>query len=154
MRMLVLLMVLVGCLQLAMIPAAAAEQPAQGIRYLDVTKRPDGWDFGQGLAINGSSKRRIVIVSYLDESATTLLLKVAGSFVKPPDSMPIFGLVRSPSVPASVTQTAKNPLGFDVFFDGTAIPPMENPDPRFTRPDQLDAFLRGIQRNYFSSQAR
>jgi hypothetical protein len=45
-----------------------------------------------------------------------------------------------------------NPLGFDVFFNGSVIPAMEKPDPRFTRTDQLSAFMRGIHRNYFAAQ--
>lgn len=125
---------------------------AQAIRYMDLTKRADGWDFGQGLAINGSSNRRIVIVSYLDEATTASFLRIAESYRGGTTNLPIFGVLRSPLPPASVSRTP-NPLGFDIFFDGTAIPPMERPDPRFTRTDQLSAFMRGIHRNYFAATA-
>jgi hypothetical protein len=129
-------------------------QPEQAppIRYMDLTKKADGWDFGQGLAINGSSNRRIVIVSYLDEATTASFLRIAESYRGGTTNLPIFGVLRSPLPPASVSRTP-NPLGFDIFFDGTAIPPMERPDPRFTRTDQLSAFMRGIHRNYFAATA-
>lgn len=156
MRYLMLLIAFLG-IQLSPMPAQAvdtAATQAQAIRYIDLTTRADGWGASQLLAMKASMGKGVVIVSYLDPQQTRALYDEAERFMKKSAQPRVVGVIRSPGVPANVTQTAKNPLGFDVFFDGTAIPPMENPDARFTRTDQLDAFLRGIQRNHFAGQER
>ena len=157
MRYLMLLIALVG-IQVSPLPAQAADMAAaetQAIKYLDVTTdQAQGWALAQATATSASRGKRVVIISYLDPQQTRALYDEAERFMKKSAQPRVVGVIRSPGVPANVTQTAKNPLGFDVFFDGTVIPPMENPDPRFTRTDQLDAFLRGIQRNYFAGQGR
>ncbi|MBK9585649.1 MAG: hypothetical protein KA099_01685 [Alphaproteobacteria bacterium] len=128
-------------------------QPAQAqpIRYLDVTKdTQQGWALAQTTAASASRNNRVVIISYLDPPTTRALYDAAVPFTQPPTNLPVVGLIRSPSAPPSVSVTP-NPLGFDVFFNGSVIPPMEKPDPRFTRTDQLSAFMRGIHRNHFAA---
>lgn len=127
-------------------------QPAQAqpIRYMDLTSRQDGWGASQLAATQASRNNKVVIISYLDPQTTRALYDAALPFTQSPTNLPIVGLIRSPAAPQSVTVTP-NPLGFDIFFNGSVIPPMEKPDPRFTRTDQLSAFMRGIHRNYFAA---
>ncbi len=157
MHLILLLIVMLG-IQLSPMPAQAQATPpaaqAQAIRYLDLTTRDDGWGAAQLAATKASMGKGVVIVSYLEPQQTRALYDTAVRFMEKSAQPRVVGVIRSPGVPANVTQTAKNPLGFDVFFDGTVIPPMENPDSRFTRTDQLGDFLRGIQRNNFAGQGR
>lgn len=135
-------------------PGQATTQPAQQqpIRYMDLTSRADGWGASQLAAAQASRNNKVVIISYLDSTTTRALYDAAVPFTQAPTNLPIVGLIRAPAAPSNVTATP-NPLGFDVFFNGSAIPAMERPDPRFTRTDQLSAFMRGIHRNYFAVTA-
>lgn len=133
---------------------AAAETQAQAIKYMDLVGTENGWSVGQVTASNFSRGRRVVVISYLDPQQTRALYDTAVRFMEKSAQPRVVGVIRSPGVPANVTQTEKNPLGFDVFFDGAMLTRNTNPDPRFSRLDHLDANLRSIQRNYFAAQAR
>lgn len=141
-----------GPLQPAQVQAAAEGQQATAppIRYMDLTARTDGWGAAQLTAAAASKDRNVVVVSYLDPQQTRALYDEAVRFMADGKQPRITGILRSPSAPAHMKATP-NPLRFDVFFDGSVIPPMEHPDPRFTRMEQLDAVLRGIHRTYFAA---
>lgn len=126
------------------------QNAAPPIRYLDMTARTDGWGAAQLAATAASKDRNVVVVSYLDPQQTRALYDEAARFMEQWKRPRITGIIRSPAAPAHM-KTTPNPLRFDVFFDGTVIPPMQHPDPRFTRMEQLDAVLRGIQRNDFAA---
>ncbi len=128
-------------------------QPAQqqGIRYLDVTKdSQQGWALAQATATQASRNNKVVIISYLDSTTTRALYDAAVPFTQAPTNLPIVGLIRSPGAPSTVTETA-NPLGFDIFFNGSIFPRDTNPSKNFSRIDHLSATIRSIQRNYFAT---
>lgn len=135
-------------LSLSALPAAAqtaTPQAQPSIRYLDLTARHDGWAFAQGLAVTGSSERKIVIVSYADPTQTRAFYDLAAGFAQSPQSLPIFGVVRAPPHP-----TNPNPLGYEVYFNGLPIPTEAQPDRSFTLQEHLAASLRSIARVHFS----
>jgi hypothetical protein len=146
------LLILALCLFVFSPRVAVAQDGAQApaIQYLDMTTRADGWAAAQLAATAASRNKGVVVVSYLDPQITRALFDEAVRFMRQSAQPRVVGIIRSPAAPAHITATP-NPLQFDVFFDGSVIPPMEHPDPRFTRPDQLNAVLRGIQRNYFAT---
>ncbi len=79
------------------------------------------------------------------------LYGAAVRFIKKSEQPRVVGVIRSPGVPANVTQTAKQLLGFDVFFDGsTAPPPMA--DPRFMHTEELETALQVIHNCYIAGQ--
>ena len=155
MRILMLLIALMG-IQVSPLPAQAADTAApqaQAIRYMDLTTREDGWGAAQLAATQASRGKVVVIVSYLDPQQTRALYDVAERFMKKSAQPRVVGVIRSPGVPANVTQTAKNTLGFDVFFDGSTLPP-PMADPRFTRTEELETALRVLHKNHFAGQNR
>jgi hypothetical protein len=129
-------------------PAAAqtATQQAQELRYLDVTARNDGWAVAQGLGVSGSSERKIVIVSYADPAMTRAFYDLALQFTRPPQNLPIFGVVRAPPHPEN-----PNPLRYEVYFNGTPIPTEAQPDRSFTPQEHLAASLRSLARVHFGA---
>lgn len=132
---------------LSSVPAAAqtaTPQAQPSIRYLDLTARHDGWAFAQGLAVTGSSERKIVIVSYVDPTITRTFHDLALQFTQAPQSLPIFGVVRAPPHPDN-----PNPLGYEVYFNGLPIPTEAQPDRSFTPQEHLAASLRSIGRIHF-----
>ena len=126
------------------------QAPAPPIRYMDLTARSDGWGAAQLAATKASKDKQVIVVSYLDPQQTRALYDEAARFMAEWKQPRVVGVIRSPAAPANMSATP-NPLQFDVFFDGSVIPPMEHPDPRFTRLEQLDAVLRGIHRTYFAA---
>ena len=157
MHLILLLIVMLG-IQLSPMPAQAQATPpaaqAQAIRYLDLTTRDDGWGAAQLAATKASMGKGVVIVSYLDPQQTRALYDTAVRYMEKSAQPRVVGVIRSPGVPANVTETEKNPLGFDLFFDGAIFPRDLKPDASFAREDHLDATLRSIQRNYFAGQER
>jgi len=133
-------------------PGQATQPAQQGIRYVDVTQRQDGWGVAIATAVQASRNNKVVIVSYLDPQNTRALYDAAVPFTQSPTNMPIVGLIRSPAAPADVTSTP-NPQGFDVFYNGVMVPPVPQSDPRFTRTDELTIAMRVLHRNYFSRTA-
>lgn len=135
-------------LSLAAVPAAAqtATQQQPAMRYLDVTARNDGWAVAQGLGVSGSGERKIVIVSYADPTITRTFHDLAVEFTRPPQNLPIFGVVRAPPHPDN-----PNPLGFEVYFNGLPIPTEAQPDRTFTPQEHLAASLRSIGRIHFGA---
>lgn len=134
---------------LVAMPAAAqtATQQQPAMRYLDVTARNDGWAVAQGLGVSGSGERKIVIVSYADPTITRTFHDLAVEFTRPPQSLPIFGVVRAPPHPDD-----PNPLGFEVYFNGLPIPTEAQPDRSFTPQEHLAASLRSIGRIHFGAR--
>lgn len=154
MRWLALCAVVAGGLMVSAARAAdTAALQAQAIRYMDLTTREDGWGTTQLAAAQASRGKQVVIVSYLDPQQTRKLYDAAVRFMQKTAQPRVVGVIRSPGVPANVTQNAKNPLGFDVFFDGSTAPPPVA-DPRFTRTEELEAALRVIHNRYFAKQNR
>lgn len=125
-----------------------ATNQQQNVRFLDVSARRDGWAFAQGLAVNGSNNRKIVIVSYADPGTTRAFYDLATQFAQAPQNMPIFGVVRAPAHP-----TNPNPLGYEVYFNGLPVPTEASPDTSFTRQQHLAASIRSIGRVHFSAAA-
>jgi hypothetical protein len=155
MHLMLLLIVMLG-IQLIPMPAQAADTAvtqAQKIRYVDVTKRPDGWGVGVAAAVQASRGKKVVIVSYLDPQQTRALYDAALRFMEKSAQPHIAGVIRAPGAPATVKEE-KNPLGWDIFFDGAIFSRDLKPDARFSREDHLDATLRAIQRNHFAGQGR
>ncbi len=141
---------LAPALACAQTPAApptqnAVQAQALPIRTLDTTARRDGWAMAQALGVSGSKDRKIVIVSYLDPTTTRAFYDIAVSFMRPPDNLPIFGVVRAPPHP-----TSPNPLGYEVYFNGLPIPTEDKPDATFTKQEHLSASIRSIKRVHFS----
>lgn len=126
----------------------ANTQQTQGIRYMDVTARRDGWAVAQGLGVSGSNNRKIVIVSYSDPGTTRAFYDLAQQFAQPPQNLPIFGVVRAPAHP-----TNPNQLGYEVYFNGLPVPTEASPDTSFTRQQHLAASIRSIGRVHFSAAA-
>jgi len=136
-------------LSLSALPAAAqtaTPQAQPSIRYLDLTARHDGWAFAQGLAVTGSSERKIVIVSYADTALTRAFHDLALQFTRPSQNLPIFGVVRAPPHPEN-----PNPLHYEVYFNGLPIPTEAQPDRSFTPQEHLAASLRSIGRVHFGA---
>lgn len=138
-----------------MVPAAQAADTAatQKIRYLDTTAREDGWGVSLATAVQASRGKKVVIVSYLDPQQTRALYDAAERFMKNSAQPRVVGVIRSPGAPATVEEE-KNPLGWDIFFDGIAVPPPQKLDPRFTRVDELETALRVMRKHYFAGQNR
>jgi hypothetical protein len=142
---------LAPALACAQTPTAAPTQNAAQaqklpIRYLDVTARNDGWVVAQTLGVSGSNEQKIVVVSYMDPTMTRTFFDIAVSFTRPPDNLPIFGVVRAPPHP-----TSPNPLGYEVYFNGWRIPTEDKPDASFTKPEHLSASIRSIKRLHSSA---
>jgi hypothetical protein len=95
----------------------------EGLRFLDTTQRNDGWAVAQVLAIDGSSKRKMVIVSYLDGAMTRAFYDIAVTFARPPHNLPIFGVVRAPQ-----HATEPNADGFDIFINGLPLGELSRKD--------------------------
>ncbi len=132
--------------------AAAQERQdaSQPIRYVDVTRREDGWGLAIATAVQASRNNKIVIVSFLDPQSTRALYDAAIPFIQAPANLPIVGLIRSPAVPADVT-SEPNPQGFEIFFNGVRVPPLPKSDPRFTSVDELTMAMRVLHRTYFGA---
>lgn len=129
-------------------PAAAqsVEQQAQELRYLDVTARNDGWAVAQALGVSGSSERKIVIVSYADPPTTRAFYDIGLEFTRPPQALPIFGVVRAPQHP-----TEPNANGFDLYINGVPLGEVPNPDNAYTPGQFLRALLNNVRREYHPS---
>jgi hypothetical protein len=156
MHLILLLIVMLG-IQLSPMPAQAQATPpaaqAQTIKYLDLTAVENGWGVGVATAVQASRGKKVVIVSYLDPQQTRALYDAALRFMEKSAQPRVVGVMRSPRAPATVKEE-KNPLGWDIFFDGAIFLRDLRPDARFSREDHLDATLRSIQRNYFAGQER
>lgn len=132
-------------LPFASLPAAAqtGTQQAQELRYLDLTARNDGWVAAQTLAVSGSGNRRVVIVSYADPATTRAFYDLAVGFARPPQSLPIFGVIRAPQHP-----TEPNGNGFDIYINGLPLGEVENPDNAYTPAQHLQSLLNYIRRDF------
>ena len=155
MHLMLLLIAMLG-IQLIPMPAQAADTAAtqaQTIKYLDLTAVENGWGVGVATAVQASRGKKVVIVSYLDPQQTRALYDAAEHFQQEAAQPDIAGVIRAPGAPATVKEE-KNPLGWDIFFDGAIFSRDLKPDARFSREDHLDATLRAIQRNHFAGQGR
>ncbi len=164
MHLMLLLIVMLG-IQLIPMPAQAQATPpaaqaadtaapqAQAIRYLDLTAVENGWGVSIATAVQASRGKKVVIVSYLDPQQTRALYDAAERFMKKAAQPRVVGVIRSPGAPATVKEE-KNPLGWDIYFNGAQFLRDLKPDARFSREDHLDATLRAIQRNHFAGQDR
>lgn len=134
---------------LSTLPAAAqtAVQPAQELRYLDFTARNDGWAAAQSAAIIGSRDQRIVLVSYADPHTTRTFYDIALEFTRPPEPLPIFGVVRAPQHP-----TEPNANGFDLYINGLPLGEVPNPDNAYTPAQFLRALLNNVRREFHPSR--
>lgn len=143
---------LAPALACAQTPTAAPTQNAPQaqklpIRYLDLTARRDGWAGAQVLAISGSGERKLVIVSYLDPTMTRAFYDIAVSFTRPPNALPIFGVVRAPQHP-----TEPNANGFDIYING--LPLGEIKDEALQRAYSKPELLRGLLENIQKDETR
>ncbi len=135
-------------LSLAAVPASAqtATQQAQELRYLDFTARNDGWAAAQSAALIGSRDQRIVLVSYADPRTTRTFYDIALEFTRPPQALPIFGVVRAPQHP-----TEPNANGFDLYINGLPLGEVPNPDNAYTPAQFLRALLNNVRREHYPS---
>lgn len=143
-----LLMIGLCLLSLSAMPAAAqtATQQAQDLRYLDFTARNDGWAAAQSAAIIGSRDQHIVLVSYADPQTTRTFFDIALEFTRPPQALPIFGVVRAPQHP-----TQPNANGFDIYINGVPLGEVPNPDNAYTPAQFLRALLNNVRRDVYPS---
>lgn len=126
----------------------ANTQQQQAIRYMDVTARNDGWVLAQSLGVSGSSERKIVIISYADAQTTRAFYDTAVQFTRPPQSLPIFGVVRAPQHP---TQPNRN--GFDIYINGVSLGEIPNPDTAYSSTQFFAAIMDNVKREYYASRA-
>lgn len=120
----------------------SAQAQSLPIRYLDFTARNDGWAAAQTASIIGSRERKLVIISYADPAMTRTFYDIAVSFTRPPNALPIFGVVRAPQHP-----TEPNVNGFDIYINGVPLGEVPNPDNVYTPPQFLRALLEHIQKD-------
>lgn len=145
----------IGWAMVALAPALACAQtptapPTQNaaqaqnlpIRYLNFTARNDGWAAAQTASIIGSRERKLVIISYMDPTMTRTFYDIAVSFTRPPNKLPIFGVVRAPQHP-----TEPNVNGFDIYINGVPLGEIPNPDNFYTPPQFLRTLLENIQKD-------
>lgn len=112
------------------------------IRYLDVTARNDGWVLAQSLGVSGSSEHKLAIISYMDPTTTRAFYDIAVSFTRPPNTLPIFGVVRAPQHP-----TEPNANGFDIYINGLPLGEVPNPDNFYSPAQFLRELLKNIQKD-------
>lgn len=147
----------IGWVIVALAPALACAQtpsapPTQNtaqtqtlpIRYIDLTARRDGWAGAQVLAISGSGERKLVIVSYMDPTMTRTFYDIAVSFTRPPNALPIFGVVRAPQHP-----TEPNANGFDIYINGLPLGEIKDEVLQrvYSKPELLRGLLENIQKD-------
>lgn len=125
--------------------AQATTQQTQGVRYLDFSQRNDGWAASQTAAIIGSRERKIVIISYSDGPTTRAIYDTAVNYTRPPQSLPVFGVVRAPQHP-----TQPNPNGFDIYINGVPLGEVPNPDSAYSRTQFFAQLMDNIKRSYFA----
>ncbi len=133
-------------LSLSAVPASAQTATPQELRYLDFTARNDGWAAAQSAAIIGSRDQHIVIVSFADPQTTRTFYDIALEFTRPPQALPIFGVVRAPQHP-----TEPNANGFDIYINGVSLGEVPNPDNAYTPAQFLRALLNNVRREYHPS---
>lgn len=126
--------------------AQATTQQTQGVRFLDFTNRNDGWAAAQTAAIIGSRDRKIVIISYSDGPTTRAIYDTAVQFTRPPQALPVFGVVRAPQHP-----TQPNPNGFDIYINGVPLGEVPNPDNAYSRTQFFAQLMNNIKRDYFAA---
>lgn len=126
--------------------AQATTQQTQGVRFLDFTNRNDGWAASQTAAIIGSRDRKIVIISYSDGPTTRAIYDTAVQFTRPPQALPVFGVVRAPQHP-----TEPNPNGFDIYINGVPLGEVPNPDNAYSRTQFFAQLMNNIKRDYFAA---
>ncbi len=143
-----LLTIALCLLSLSAMPAAAqtATQQAQELRYLDFA-RSDGWAAAQSAAVIGSRDQRIVLVSYADPQTTRTFYDIALEFTRPPQAIPIFGVVRAPQHP-----TEPNANGFDLYINGLPLGEVPNPDNAYSPAQFLRALLNNVRREFHPSR--
>jgi len=67
-------------------------------------------------------------------------------FTRPPQALPIFGVVRAPQHP-----TEPNANGFDLYINGVPLGEVPNPDNTYTPGRFLRALLTNVRREYHPS---